>query len=67
MKITASGTELEVPSGCTIETLLSILGESPRHDMVVEINRVFVHAKAYSSTVIKEGDDVEMLYLSFGG
>lgn len=67
MKITASGTELEVPSGCTIEKLLGILGESPRHDMIVEINRVFVHARDYSSTVIREDDEVEMLYLSFGG
>ncbi len=67
MKITASGAALEVPSGCTIEKLFGILGESARHDMIVEINHVFVHAKDYSSTVIREGDEVEMIHLAFGG
>ena len=67
MKITESGIELEVPSGCTIEKLLGILGEEARHDMIVEINHIFVHAKDYGSTVIGEGDEVEVLHLAFGG
>ena len=67
MKIIESGSELEVPSGCTIEKLLNILGEEARHDMIIEINHVFVHAKDYSSTVIAEGDEVELLHLAFGG
>ena len=67
MKITESGSELEVPSDCTIERLLAILGEEARHDMIVEINHVFVHAKDYASTVIGEGDEIELIHLAFGG
>ncbi|MDR3568500.1 MAG: sulfur carrier protein ThiS [Syntrophobacteraceae bacterium] len=67
MKIIESGSELEVPSGCTVEKLLAILGEDGRHDMIVEINHVFVHAKDYSCAQIREGDQIELIHLAFGG
>ncbi len=67
MKITASGMELEVPAGSTIERLLDILGETVRQDMIVELNRRFIHVRDYSTTVVGEGDIVEMIHLNFGG
>ncbi|MGA3113072.1 MAG: sulfur carrier protein ThiS [Syntrophobacteraceae bacterium] len=67
MKITASGMELEVPAGSTVETLLNILGETVRQDMIVELNRRFIHVRDYSTTIVNEGDMVEMIHLSFGG
>ncbi|MGO9018033.1 MAG: sulfur carrier protein ThiS [Syntrophobacteraceae bacterium] len=67
MKITASGMELEVPAGSTVETLLDILRETVRQDMIVELNRRFIHVRDYSTTIVNEGDMVEMIHLSFGG
>ncbi|MFZ0929310.1 MAG: sulfur carrier protein ThiS [Syntrophobacteraceae bacterium] len=67
MKITASGMELEVPAGSTVEALLDILGETVRQDMIVELNRRFIHVRDYSTTIVNEGDMVEMIHLSFGG
>jgi thiamine biosynthesis protein ThiS len=67
MKITASGMELEVPAESTIERLLDILGETVRQDMIVELNRRFIHVRDYSTTTVNEGDIVEMIHLSFGG
>ncbi len=67
MKITASGMELEVPAGSTIERLLDILGETVRQDMIVELNRRFIHVRDYSTTIVKESDVVEIIHLAFGG
>ena len=67
MKITASGMELEVPAGSTIESLLDILGEAVRQDMIVELNRRFIHTRDYSNTIVNESDVVEIIHLAFGG
>ena len=67
MNITASGMELEVPAGSTIARLLDILGETVRQDMIVELNRRFIHLRDYSTTTVNEGDNVEMIHLAFCG
>jgi thiamine biosynthesis protein ThiS len=67
MKITASGMEMEVPAGSTIERLLDILGETVRQDMIVELNRRFIHIRDYSTTIANEGDIIEIIHLAFGG
>jgi thiamine biosynthesis protein ThiS len=67
MKITASGTEVDVPADSTVEEILSILGEKARYDMAVEVNRAFVHTRDYSTTTIREGDEIEMIYMASGG
>ncbi|MGA2734332.1 MAG: sulfur carrier protein ThiS [Syntrophobacteraceae bacterium] len=67
MKITASGMELEVPVGSTIARLLDILGETVRQDMIVELNRRFIHIRDYSATIVNEGDIIEIIHLAFGG
>ncbi len=67
IKITANGFEMEVPRETTLEKLLDILEETVRPDVIVELNRKFVHLNDYSATFLKEGDDVEVIHLEMGG
>lgn len=64
--IIANGLEVAVPSGTTIGDLIDILGEEIRPDMIVEVNRKFIHLKDYT-TPLNEGDQVEVVYLEMGG
>ena len=59
--------DLEVPAGSTIEKLLDILQETVCHDMIVELNHRFVHARDYPATIVNEGDIVETIHVAFGG
>ncbi|GKT09014.1 sulfur carrier protein ThiS [Desulforhabdus sp. TSK] len=67
IKITANGFEMEVPRETTLEKLLDILEETVRPDVIVELNRKFVHLNDYSATLLREGDDVEVIHLEMGG
>jgi thiamine biosynthesis protein ThiS len=67
IKITANGLELRVPSGITVTELLGIMKEPVRHDLIVEINRKFIHLKEYGAITVNEGDCVEVIGLDFGG
>jgi thiamine biosynthesis protein ThiS len=67
MKITVNGFEMEVSHGTMLQTLLDILEETVRPDIIVEINRKFVHVKDYDGTFLSEGDRVEIIYLDMGG
>jgi thiamine biosynthesis protein ThiS len=67
IRITANGLDLEIPSGTTVEGLLDIMKEPVRPDIIVEVNRKFIHIKEYCATTIKEGDKLEVIYLDFGG
>jgi thiamine biosynthesis protein ThiS len=67
IKINVNGLDLAVPYGTTVEGLLDIMEEPARHDMIVEVNRKFIHLKEHSVTTIKEGDKLEVIYLDFGG
>lgn len=67
IKIIANGFEEEIPHGTTVGELLELLREPARPDMIVEVNRRFIHLKDYPSTVIEEGDRVEVIHLDIGG
>ena len=67
IKITANGLDLEIPSGTTVKGVLDIMEERVRPDMIVEINRKFIHLKEYSVTTVKEGDKIEVIRLDIGG
>ena len=67
IKITANGLDLEVPYGTTVKGLLDIMEETVRPDMIVEINRKFIHIKEYGVTTVKEGDKLEVIRLDIGG
>jgi len=67
LKIIANGLETEIPEGTTVTQLLDILEEPLKPDMIVEINRRFIHAKLYESTMLNAGDSVEIIHLDIGG
>lgn len=67
LKIIANGLETEIPEGTTVTQLLDILEEPLKPDMIVEINRRFIHAKLYESTMLNAGDYVEIIHLDIGG
>jgi thiamine biosynthesis protein ThiS len=67
LKIIANGLETEIPEGTTVMQLLDILEEPPTPDMIVEINRRFIHATFYEPTILNAGDSVEIIHLDLGG
>ena len=67
IKITANGLEHKIPYGMTVVEFLAHMKEPVRHDLIVEINRRFIHIKEYSITTIHEGDNIEIIGLDFGG
>jgi thiamine biosynthesis protein ThiS len=67
MTVIANGLEVEVQEGTTVEQLLCLLGEPKRPDMIVEINRKFIHLQTYATTVIQAQDRVEVIHLDIGG
>ncbi|HOS59276.1 MAG TPA: sulfur carrier protein ThiS [Syntrophorhabdaceae bacterium] len=67
MKIIVDGIETEMLEGTTVSRLLEILEEPLKSDLIIEINKRFVHAKDYSNRVLKGGDSVEIIHLDIGG
>lgn len=67
INIIANGLELAVPHGTTLSRLLDMMEEPVRPDIMVEVNRKFVHLKQYSTTTVNEGDNVEVIALDIGG
>ncbi|MBV6506696.1 MAG: hypothetical protein ILNGONEN_02277 [Syntrophorhabdaceae bacterium] len=67
LKIIVDGIETEMLEGTTVSRLLEILEEPLKSDLIIEINRRFVHAKDYSNRVLKGGDSVEIIHLDIGG
>jgi thiamine biosynthesis protein ThiS len=67
LKIIANGLETEIPEGTTVTQLLDVLEEPSKPDMIVEINRRFIHAKLYESTILNAGNSVEIIHLDIGG
>ena len=67
LKIIVDGIETEMLEGTTVSRLLEILEEPLKSDLIIEINRRFVHAKDYSNRVLKGGDSVEIIHHDIGG
>jgi thiamine biosynthesis protein ThiS len=67
IRIIANGLEEKIPDGMTIECFLEIMQEPVRPDMIVEINRKFIHLKEYGNKIINEGDNIEIIGLDIGG
>jgi thiamine biosynthesis protein ThiS len=67
MTIIVNGLEVEVPHGTMLRKLLDILEEEVRPDIIVEVNRKFVHVKDYPETLLNDRDRVEIIYLDMGG
>ena len=67
MKITVSGEKKEVKDGLTLPELIKLENVETPEYVTVSINEEFVESDAKSSTVLKDGDNVEFLYFMGGG
>jgi len=67
LKVIINGFEMEIPEGTTIMRLLDIINEPLKPDMIVEVNRRFIHSKLYESTMLRAGDSAEVIHLDIGG
>jgi len=66
MKICINGEEKEVADGLSIARLLEELQIRPAR-VVIEHNREIVSRQAHESTVLKEGDALEIVQFVGGG
>lgn len=66
VKISVNGEWREVADGLTVEALLEHLGV-PRRYTAVAVNREVTPRGAYASTVLREGDRVEIVRPMGGG
>ncbi len=64
--ILVNGEPASVPSGCTVETLLSRL-DMTRRRVAVAVNRDIVPRAAYPATQLTSGDQIEILEAVGGG
>ena len=67
MKITVSGAEKEVKDGLTLPELIEMENVETPEYVTVSINEEFVESAAKDSTVLKDGDNGEFLYVMGGG
>ena len=66
MTITANGTQRTVPEGASLEAVLRTLGLTPER-VVVEHNGVALRRDRFGSTVLCEGDRLEIAQMVGGG
>jgi len=66
MRIILDGFPEDVAEGITLGQLIEELGEGSV-ELIAEINNRYIHYKDYGTTVIKEGDRVELIQAAFGG
>jgi sulfur carrier protein len=64
--VVVNGKEIAVPSGTTVSELLEQLNLN-QHNIVVAISLVVVPKEKYSSTVLNQKDQVEIVRLVGGG
>ena len=66
MKIRVNGEEKEIADGLNVVRLLEELQIRPGR-VVVELNRNIVSREAHGSTLLKEGDALEIVHFVGGG
>lgn len=64
--ITVNGEPIAIPSGCTVQRLLSQL-DMTRGRVAVAVNRDVVPRGAYDATKLAPGDQIEILEAVGGG
>ncbi|UFS70677.1 sulfur carrier protein ThiS [Geomonas sp. RF6] len=65
MKLTVNGEEIEI-TAMSVEEYLRTLAFDEKA-LAVELNRDIVPKKAYASTILKEGDQMEIVWFVGGG
>ena len=66
MTVTANGDRVDLPEGGTVEDLLAALGLGGRW-VIVERNGEPVERRAFASTILAEGDRLELVRAVAGG
>ncbi len=66
MRITVDGLPEEAAEGLTLAHLIEQRQEDAL-ELIAEVNYRYIHRGDYSSTVLKEGDRVELILAAFGG
>lgn len=66
IQVTVNGEVHVIAEGTILLDLLETLGE-PHAVAVVELNHKFVYKQSFAQIVLKDGDDVEVMLLAFGG
>ena len=67
MKIMVAGEKKEVKEGLTVAELIAIEDVETPEYVTVSLNEEFVEQEGFSTTTLKEGDEVEFLYFMGGG
>ena len=66
MKLTLNGEETTLPDGVTVARMLEQLQVRPER-VVVEVNLTILKRAQHPETVLKDGDQVEIVQLVGGG
>ena len=66
MTITLNGEPHDLPGPVTITELLSGLGVDPRR-VAIELNLVIIKRDAYATSMVRDGDQVEIVNFVGGG
>jgi len=66
MQVTVNDEPKHLPAGATVADLVATLGLGPRR-VAVEVNREIVMRATYASTVLNDGDTVEIIHFVGGG
>ena len=66
MKVFVNGSEKKILSSTTISELIGSLKINSQN-VLIEVNREVVVKRDYSATVLKEGDEIELIRFVGGG
>jgi sulfur carrier protein len=66
VQVTVNDESRALPDGATVADLVTTLGLGPRR-IAVEVNRAVVPRAAYPSTMLRDGDTVEVIHFVGGG
>ena len=66
VQVTVNDEPRRLPAGATVSDLVATLGLGPRR-VAVELNREIVTRATYASTVLHDGDTVEIIHFVGGG
>lgn len=66
MRVKVNGEYKEITEGTTLEALLDGFGVK-RQGIAVDVNREIIPKGAYASTVLKDGDVIEIIRMVGGG
>jgi sulfur carrier protein len=66
MRVRINGFFETLPQGTSVLDVILRHEEYDVH-MIVEVNHRFIHQKDYETTLLKDGDEVELIHPAFGG